>query len=162
MDAPIIDVSLLLKAWERRVVIGLDAHYDASRYYIRRNYWIGIPAVTFATIVGTTVFATLEKEVQLEARIAVGLLSIGAAVLSGLQTFLGYSEKSEKHRVIGARYGAIAREIEQLMTVPSDHWIENRKALDLIRKQIDAIALEAPSLPDRLWAEAKTRHPKEY
>ena len=43
-------------------------------------------------VVGTAVFATLEKSVSLTARIGVAGVSVIAAVLSALQTFLRFKE----------------------------------------------------------------------
>ncbi|MBX7134799.1 MAG: SLATT domain-containing protein [Fimbriimonadaceae bacterium] len=156
------DTTLLLKIWNRRAVIALDAHYDGARYYGRRNNLVGIPATIFATIVGSSVFATLEKEIRLEFQIAVGVLSIAAAILTALQTFWAYSEKAEKHRLTGARYGAIARELEHLLALPSDTRTANPETLTVLRRRLDGISEEAPRLPEKLWAEARKRHPKEF
>jgi len=146
----------------RRAVIALDAHHDAARYCGRRNHAIGMPAAILATVVGSTVFVTLEKEVQLLVRIAVGLLSIPAAVLSGLQTFRADSEKAEKSRVTVARCGAIARDLEHLLALPSNERTTNWETLASLGKRFNAVAEAAPSLRDPLWAEAKNCHRKEF
>jgi hypothetical protein len=52
---------------------------------------------------------------------AVWLMSIAAAILSTLLSFLNLNEKAEKHRATGAKYNAIGRELEQLLT-QDDAW----------------------------------------
>lgn len=155
-------IEQVLAAWLRRAAISLDAHYNAARHYSRRNLWIGVPAVLFSAIVGTTVFATLEKDVSTVARLVVALFSISAAVLGALQTFLGFSERAEKHKASGARYGAISREVEQVLTIPPEQLNSNSEVIDAIRHKMDSAAEEAPGLPDHIWNSAKKRHLKEF
>ena len=45
------------KAWENQV-----SHHDAAQHYAKRHWWLGIPAVVFSTIAGTTVFAAFQKQ----------------------------------------------------------------------------------------------------
>jgi uncharacterized membrane protein YidH (DUF202 family) len=47
-------------------------------------------------LVGTSVFATAQKQPEPWLQIAVGLASIAAALLASLQTFLGYSERAQE------------------------------------------------------------------
>ena len=76
-----------------------------------------------------------------------GLCSVLAALLAGLQTFLGYSERSEKHRMAGARYGALRREMDVLRTSPD---LVDSNMLDSIRAKMDALALESPLVSNRI------------
>ena len=74
----------LLDEWQQRVHDSQFLHYECANYYAKLHYGVGIPAVVLASIVGTTIFATLSKDVTLWARFAVGFISTIAAVLSGL------------------------------------------------------------------------------
>src|SRR5512144_2238777 len=113
----------VLDEWYERASVTQRAHYLSADYFGRRKYWLGIPAVVLSTIVGTSVFATLQKQPEPWLQISVGLASVVAAVLASLQTFLGYSERAEKHRVAVAKFGALGRELEALLasqTEPTD------------------------------------------
>jgi len=149
----------LIYEWGRRNLVALEAHYDAARFFSRRNYWIGIPAIIFAAIVGTSVFATLEREVDIYIKLIVGMISIIAAVLSALQTFLKYSDRADRHRRTGARYAAIKREIEQLLTWSEEDLRESSKSIDTLRMQIDELSIEAPEVPERILVAARAKHP---
>lgn len=134
----------VLDDWYQRVTVTQRAHYLSADHFGARKYWLGIPAVFLSTLVGTSVFATVQTQPQFWLQIAVGLASVAAALLASLQTFLGYSERAEKHRIAGAKYGALGRELEQLRassTTPSDN------AISEVRKRLDDLAVESPNNP---------------
>lgn len=142
----------LLSAWYERTSVTQKAHYLTTEHFRRRHYWLGIPAIVLSTAVGTSVFATLQKrELNPWLQVAVGLASVLAAVLAGLQTFFGYSERAEKHRTAGARYGALGRELEAMLATTEP--IADEAVADL-RKRLDALALEAPNNPERIYRKA--------
>jgi hypothetical protein len=131
----------VLDDWYQRVAATQRAHYISADYYGRKKYWLGIPAVVLSTIVGTSVFAMIAKQPGPYVQIAVGLASVGAALLTSLQTFLGYSERAEKHRVSGAKYGALGRELEVLRA----NQTVTPEVVESVRKRLDTLALEAPN-----------------
>jgi hypothetical protein len=134
----------VLTDWYQRVTVTQSAHYLSADAFSRKSYWLGIPVIVLSTIVGTSVFATLAKGPGPKLQIAVGLASVLAAVLASLQTFLGYSARAEKHRVAGAKYGAVGRELEVLRS--SDRSV-SEDAIAELRKRLDALALESPNNP---------------
>lgn len=81
---------------------------------------------------------------------------MAAAILASLQTFLGYSERAEKHRVAGAKYGAVGRELETLRASARS---ESDEVISEVRKRLDALALESPNNPiwlyQRAWSEQR-------
>ncbi|HST51494.1 MAG TPA: SLATT domain-containing protein [Pyrinomonadaceae bacterium] len=143
----------LLERWHKEVSRSRHAHYAASRYYSKRNYWIGVPAVILSAIVGSTVFATLKKEIDLIIRLSVGILSVSASVLTALQVFLGYSAKGEKHRSVAAKYGGIRRELEVLEEIKNSSTDFSTKLSD-IEQRLTAISDEAPTVPENIWNDA--------
>jgi hypothetical protein len=141
----------VLDEWYERASVTQRAHYLSADYFGRRRYWLGIPAVVLSTIVGTTVFASLQKQPEAWLQISVGLASVVAALLASLQTFLGYSERAEKHRVAGAKYGALGRELEvmrALQEAPAQEIIAE------VRKRLDSLALESPNNPLPIYRKA--------
>jgi len=87
----------LLSEWLVAVRVDGLAHQQAEIYYTRLNRVLGVPVVVLTTIVGTTVFSMLAKSPDTRIIIVVGLLSMCAAILSSLQTFLGFAGLAEKH-----------------------------------------------------------------
>ena len=97
---PWTSVQPLLEQWLRRARENQLQHWESARHYENLNYSLGIPVVVLSTTVGTTVFATLQKQVRLSVQVTVGAVSVLAAVLAGLQTFLRFSERAERHRSV--------------------------------------------------------------
>ena len=145
----------LISTWLSQVGRMKDAHYDASVYFERLNLLLGIPAVVLATLVGTTIFATIQQTTSLSLKIATGLLSVASAIFTGLQTFLRYGERAEKHRIAKAQYGVLKADLERLAVFPledsgklegelksfSSRWADIRQAsptipIGLIKKRL--------------------------
>ena len=139
--------------WYQRAAVVAHGHYRAAMRYAKLNYWFGFPAVVLATIVGTSVFATLQAKPEFWWQVTVGLMSIAAAILSALQSFLGYNDKAERHRVAGSRYNVVGRELELWLTLPS----EDLEKLNSIRTRIDTLAQEAPHIPESVHKHMPSR-----
>jgi|SRR5579859_4704378 len=145
----------LLKAWLRRTRESQTNHYKAANQLIALDRWLGVPAIVLSTVVGTSVFASLQKDVTFSHRLLLGLLSIGAAVLMTLNTSMAFSERAERHRKAGARYAAIRRHIEEMLASPQQLRNEGVNSLASIRTSMDKLAEESPALPHGLWNEGK-------
>lgn len=144
------EAEILVTDWFRRARESQFIHYECGVFFSRLNYLLGIPAMILSTAVGTAVFASLEKDVSGNMRIVVGLVSITAAVLASLQTFLKFSERADRHRSTGSGYGAIRRSLEYLKTFPPAEEEALKRAVEDIKKQMDALAKEAPEVPSRM------------
>ena len=94
-------------------------------------------------------FSSLEKSADIRLQIGVGLLSVIAAVLTGLQTFLRYAELAEKHRLAGARFANLKHRIELLMTLPAE--ADMRSQLVAIEEAWSELREESPSLSSGVW-----------
>src|SRR3954465_14441285 len=88
----------LLQDWHNRAAAAQHAHYMLAHRLRRRNLGLGIPAVVFSTVVGTSLFASLTQEhVNISVRIIIGCVSVLAAVAAALQTFLRFAERAAQH-----------------------------------------------------------------
>ncbi|EOK5956619.1 SLATT domain-containing protein [Vibrio parahaemolyticus] len=133
----------VLNEWYRRVAVTQAAHYYSADSFNHRKYWLGVPTVILTTLVGTSVFATISQDsTETWVKICLGLASVAAALLASLQTFLGDSERSEKHRVAGAKYGALGRELEYILTIEQDI---TEECFNNLRAKLDELALESPN-----------------
>ena len=141
----------VLQEWYLRVSVTQRAHYLSADHFHKRKYWLGVPAVILATVVGTSVFATLADKPDVWVQIAIGLASVAAAVLTSLQTFLGYSERAEKHRLAGARYGSLGREMETIRALAQGVTADDIKR---VRMRLDTLAVESPNNPQPIYDKA--------
>ena len=145
----------LLEDWKRRARESQFCHYEAAKYFSRLNYVLGIPVVILTSLVGTTVYATLQKSVAVPLQIGVGAISMLAAILAGLQTFLRFGERAEKHRTLGAQYGTIRRQLEVNRVLSAERRGAIEDFLKSLRETLDALAQSAPDVPPRIWKRAE-------
>jgi hypothetical protein len=155
------EIEMLMTDWFRRVRESQRLHYECGTFFSSLNYSLGIPSIIFSTAVGTAVFASFENAASGKMRILVGLVSIFAAVLASLQTFLDFSKRADRHRLAGSTYGAIRRDLEYLKTFPPLEAEALKVSLNEIKNKMDSLAKEAPEVPSRLKmrldAEMKSR-----
>jgi hypothetical protein len=145
------EVELLITDWFRRVRESQRIHYECGTRFSRLNYALGIPTIVLTAAVGTAVFASVDVAAAGSMRIVVGLVSIVAAVLASLHTFLGFDHRADRHRAAGAGYGGIRRSLEYLKTFPPADPEEFKRAVAEI-KEMDRLAESAPEVPARIKA----------
>ena len=109
----------LLRGWLLHAHKGRDRHDLAARRNDTYRYWLDVPTIVFAAVVGTSVFATLESQVDTNFKIGPGFVSIASAVLASLQTFYDFATHAASHRLAGVKYKTIIRELEQILTGPA-------------------------------------------
>ncbi|UCV17925.1 SLATT domain-containing protein [Ferribacterium limneticum] len=150
---PTNDAELVL-AWLRRARESQFFHYNAAKRLGRYGRVFGVPVIVITAIVGASAFASiLSQTVPLYAKLIVGLCSLVATVLSSLQTFFKFSERSEKHRIFGAKFGAVRRELETL------HIQAQIKSMELaaVRAKLDMLAEEAPDVDAAVFSREKAK-----
>ena len=103
-------VEALLEDWHHRVYAAQSAHYASADLFRTLNYVVGVPAVILSSVVGTSLFAGLDKDSP--RTLLVASTSIVAAILGALQTFLRFAERATLHASAADWYSAIRRDIE--------------------------------------------------
>jgi hypothetical protein len=141
----------LLTDWLFRIRTAQVAHIKSIGHFERLNLWLGIPVVLLTTLVGTSVFATLQQDASVSIKIAAGVASVLAAILSGLQTFLRYAEQAERHRGCGPKYGALRKEIEQKLALPPRNEEQMEQYVDSVRIRWEKLSEDSPPVPQWIW-----------
>lgn len=136
-------------------------HYTAGRQAAKGHMWLGVPVVVLTAIVGTSIFATFSETPASHWKIITGLVSLLATVLAALQTFFGFSERAEKHKAAGARYGALRRDIELFALRYRDKEPSHRDQalieLEALTERLSRLAEDSPDLSDELYDRAVRR-----
>jgi hypothetical protein len=163
--APRIDwddaIEDLYDSWYRRVAAAEHGHRVMADRMRRRHLFLGIPVVILTTLVGTSAFASISKAqgdsitflgVDPDAvLILVGSISVLAAVLSSLQTFLRYATRAEGHRIAALRYETLRRDMATTLALPRAARGQPDRALDSVRQRMDRYAKESPTIGERTW-----------
>lgn len=148
----------LVIAWLRRARESQFSHYGAAERLGNYGRVFGVPVIIITAVVGASAFASiLSQTVPLCAKLIVGLCSLAATVLSSLQTFFKFSERSEKHRIFAAKFGSIRRELEVLHVQAQFKTTE----LTAVRAKLDKLAEEAPDVEAAVFSRKKAKQDDE-
>jgi len=144
------NVDQLLQGWLLHVHKGRDRHDLAARRCDRIRWWLGGSAAVLSAIVGTTIFAAVEKHLDNSSlTLKVLIISVGilAAILTGLSTFLNLAERTEKHRSAGVQYKKMVWELERILSQSAAQMTRDDPALTKIQQQLDDLEERAPVVP---------------
>jgi hypothetical protein len=146
------ELEAVLEQWRLRAWAAQIAHYKVASRLRKNNIQLGLPVVILTTAVGTSLFATLsEEELSLVLRIALGSVSLGAAILGGAQTFFGFAQRADRHVIAADWYASIRRKIEQQLATPKSGRGEPKEFLDQVRKEMNNVGSQSPEIGERTW-----------
>jgi hypothetical protein len=143
------EVERLLEDWRNRVYAAQAAHYASADRFRQLNYLVGVPAAIFSSIVGTALFTGLNKNSP--QTLVVASVSILAAVLAAVQTFLRFAEQASHHATAGDWYSAIRRDIEQTLHLSPAERGSPKECLDEVRKEMNRAGQNSPELSGPQW-----------
>jgi hypothetical protein len=153
-----IDQVLVLLEWqyalrrEETCHLRCVAQSDAARR--RYGFWSSI----LATVVGTSIFLTLQQQPGAWIRVLVGMTSIAAAVLSAIQVYVKGSDKLEQHQTAATKYEYLRREIEAHLPAPPSARDWNAFETDF-RSRWQAVTDKAPPYSQKIL-DAAEKHMK--
>ncbi|MCO8311818.1 SLATT domain-containing protein [Pseudomonas mandelii] len=136
----------LLTKWNRMIVRLQIEHEISARDFEKFSWKLGIPCVVLSAIVSASVFGSISDSSPVWLQYVAGVLSLLTLVLSSVQTFLNFDTRAAGHKDTAEKLGAISREIQDEIASGKDEAILGPIVFD-IRKRIDSILLDAPTLP---------------
>jgi hypothetical protein len=144
--------------WHGRVRGAQQSHFQSAVACERKHLWLGLPTVLLSTVVGSSVFATLDKAATDREKLIVGSLSVCAAALAAIQTFLRYTERAERHRAAGAKFGALKKELEVALQYPPNGGDAEETYLRDFKAQWDHIVDSSPTAQESFFQKYKHSH----
>ena len=148
------DLESVLENWRLRAWASQIAHYRVAERLRKHHRELGLPVVILTTAVGTSLFATLNQDtLPMALRIVVGVISVGAAIVAGIQSFFGFAQRADQHVLAADWYAAIRRRIEQLQGLPRLARGDARECLDGVRKEMNHVGSQFPEIGEKTWQE---------
>lgn len=138
-----------LDEWHTRVRIRHHAHTRSAVEFERRGRLLGVFVVILSTAVGTSIFSGLGSSSTW--RIVVGLLSLTAAALSGVQALLKYPELAQLHKSAAQKYGQLRRELEAQLALESGDQSKLAGFLESFQRKWNDLEGQTPNIPQRLY-----------
>ncbi|MBM3210667.1 SLATT domain-containing protein [Candidatus Poribacteria bacterium] len=155
------------KRIEEDSLCSAKAHFYAGQFWTNLHFWIGIPAAIFAAVAGTAALARFDSR-----NIIAGILSIIAAILTVIMTFINPREKATIHQKAGNDYNSLKNksrifgqiEVEEINTIGSVEIAAQEDTKTVVNKTLleelnelsnerDELNKESPQIPK--WAYKK-------
>lgn len=126
------------------------SHFNAEDTWVRRHYWLGIPATALAAIAGAALIKSHPEWAS--------AFTLVASLLTGLMTFLKPNERAAMHRAAAGQFLALRndarlfREVELLQADRLDELPGRLKALSATRNELNQTS---PSIPRGAFVSAR-------
>ncbi len=126
------------------------SHFNAEDTWVRRQYWLGIPATALAAIAGAALIKSHPEWAS--------AFTLLASLLTGLMTFLKPNERAAMHRTAAGQFLALRnearlfREVELLQADQMAELPERLKALSAARNELNQ---KSPSIPHGAFIAAR-------
>jgi hypothetical protein len=150
----------LIVARRLRALTLAGAHAENADAMEARRKSLGVPVVILSAVVGTTAFASLATFGKTNQVIGVitGILSLCAAVLSGLQTFMNYGSLAQKHNQAASNCHDLVRAIDRLLLKKKLTDTELVQLDERLKKIIDEAPRVSVALQDKAERLVKERN----
>jgi hypothetical protein len=140
----------LILDWMRKIHTMEYANRFQSITWKKTNLWLGIPALVIGILIAAV------PKIDAVSNFVGTIIPIGGlliAILTGLQTFLKPTEKSEAFRKMSVRYEELRHKVELVLQVETETAAQT--GLEKIRK--DWAAIDSLNVSNFHFREAKTK-----
>ncbi len=150
LDKQLVALSREAERLEEDATYSSKGHFNAEDTWVRRNYWLGVPATVLGAVAGATL---IKSQPELAS-----IFMLVASLLTGLMTFLKPNERAAMHRAAAGQFLALRndarffREIDLLQSDRLDELPERLKALAATRNELN---MKSPSIPRRAFVAAR-------
>lgn len=144
--------------WDRRVTRAVEAHYESAKKLQRHHYILGIVALVIVALISPLKDLKVPADYSWVVSSIFYVISLVAAVFVGLQTFLKYGERSEKHKEVASCYGALRRQIEHLAFKSFESEQAFEECINNLRREWDALSKSSPAADSKVWSEVRKKY----
>lgn len=136
------------------------AHHMAAERASKKNIWLGVPAVIFSAVVASSIFSSINETAPSTVwQIATGFVALAAAVVSALQTFFRFDEKSQMHQAAASGLLSMRRKLSVFLVRYGDRDSSSKEEalqqLEPMLEELESLGRTAPAIPNALYHRAK-------
>lgn len=139
-----------LEDWLRGIQIEIPAHYGAAKMFERYQSCLDWPTIVVTSLTSSAIISTASTSsaTTLLTGIAIAL-SLAAAVLTPLRSFLDYMTRAKAHKTSAVSLSKLRRELEEYLAYTTDDaLLTNSERSKQFRTTWDTISENAPTIPD--------------
>lgn len=141
----------LLRRWMRQALTRAVAQQRTASRYRRYNLVLGILVTALAALGGTGVVATLAAKTDPVSTVVAGLLSVLAAILSAIHTYLRLGESYEAYRAGAAQFGGLQRRLEVAVTLYDEGSRYTKSELEAFSAELEQLDKGTRQVPDSIY-----------
>jgi len=119
-------------------------HHRSSQWASLRADALNIPAIILSTITG---FLSATNVVPV---VALGSISVLVGILSTINSYFKFSQRSESHRIISLIYLKLYKTIECELSLPINQRTDANTLLKELRTSMNTIQEQAPVIPESI------------
>ena len=144
-----------LREMERRLNIAQVGHLMASERFHKLNMALYLPLFALTLVIAACTFLDSDPFWKVVLQVA----GIAAAAMSFVQPVLRFGERAETHRLKGARYGSLKRQVEfHLLKQPN--MTSMAEFSNTMLHEWNSVAEDSPLTPARIVRKAEAKFPK--
>ncbi len=151
---------LTFMEWDRRISRSNEMHYESAKRLRNKHYYLGIPAIIIVTLLGALKDVHVSDQCQWFFTLLYTALAVVAAVTVGLQTFLNFNQRAEKHKEMASEYGSLRREVEHIAKKPFKDEKEIEDAIISLKSKLDTLSKMAPEANPKVWKKVNGKFKK--
>lgn len=150
----------LLKTWESSAGVMHISHHLAAARYAGRHRWYGGLTAGMSALVSASAFVALQQREEMLWLIITGLLSVSAAVCTGINTFLRHDGLATQHHQAATLFQGLRREIEEELAFYEDRG--TRSGFEHLRNRWSDALKSSPPLPQDIHDKVKNDRSGQY
>jgi hypothetical protein len=144
----------LLKKWLNGITTAHVAYSKLTAEYKQRSRMLGLIVTIISTIIGTSIFASLNVSNNQIILAVVGTVSLLASILSGVNTFLNYGELASTYSDASSKWGELRRHVEEVSVTINDlHALD--AAIQDIETKWNTLTKTTPPIPEKTYTKVK-------
>jgi hypothetical protein len=138
-------------------------HSRSAERYCKYSSMITLPTIILSTLSGTaTISQSYLFNNSLASAVIIGLMSIGSAMMNTIQSYYGWAQRAEAHRIASINYAKIYRFISVEMSLPRESRMSAKDFVKVVREQIDRLGEISPMIPRQIIEEFRVNFINDY
>ena len=119
-------------------------HNMAASYYNALSVCVNLPLISLSAVGGFLSTTQLFEDQML----ALGGLSIFLSILKSMETYFGWTKRSEQHRYIALAYQKLHRIIATNLSLDRGDRMRAKELIDLVQNELDTLTSSEPIIPN--------------
>lgn len=146
------EIELLVYRWGQKAVGLRNIHTAAADRTNLYHQMLGIPAILLSAAGSAAAFTSVGSGPRAgdsinPVSLVLGIIGIMVSGLTGVQNFLRFAQRSERHKHFAHKFSALYREIDAELTKPRSKRANAYEFVEIVRINMDHLISESPALP---------------